>query len=96
VDPELDGCVPGSTESEDDWGGSLRFAIFKGVGVPQAMMVGAAGENSSQGAVTFIYGTTSGLTGTGSTSSTRTRRVCRARRRTATRSACSTLLSLVI
>jgi hypothetical protein len=29
-------------------------------------MVGASGENSGQGSVTFIYATSSGLTGTGS------------------------------
>jgi hypothetical protein len=60
--------VPGSTETGDDWGGSLRFESFTGTAKPQAMMVGAAGENTGQGAVTFVYGATSGLTGTGSTS----------------------------
>jgi hypothetical protein len=60
--------IPGTSETGDDWGGSLRFENFKGAGAPQDMMVGASGENTGQGAVTFIYGTSSGLTGTGSAS----------------------------
>ncbi len=60
--------IPGATEAEDAWGASLRFAHFKGIGAPQGMMVGAPGENSGSGAVTFIYATDSGLTGTGSVS----------------------------
>jgi FG-GAP repeat/FG-GAP-like repeat len=57
--------VPGSDEAEDRWGDSLRFANFKGAG-PQGLAVGADGENSGAGAVTVLYATSSGLTGTGS------------------------------
>ncbi len=58
--------IPGASEAEDDWGGSLRFESFKGSSAPQGLMVGASGEDSGQGSVTFIYATSSGLTGTGS------------------------------
>jgi hypothetical protein len=57
--------IPGSDETGDFWGDSLRFHYFKGMG-PQGLAVGADGENSSAGAVTVIYSTSSGLTATGS------------------------------
>ena len=58
--------IPGNDETGDQWGASLRFENFKGVG-PQGLAVGAPGENSSSGAVTVIYSTSSaGLVGAGS------------------------------
>ena len=56
--------IPGSTEKGDYWGASLRFADIKGTGYA-ALIVGAEGENSYKGAITVIYSTSSGLTGTG-------------------------------
>ncbi len=58
--------IPGTDEAGDGWGDSLRFGNFKASTGPQALAVGADGENNSQGSVTVIYATTSGLTGTGS------------------------------
>lgn len=58
--------IPGADEPGDFWGDSLRFGNFKSPTGPQALAVGADGENTNQGAVTVIYSTTSGLTGTGS------------------------------
>jgi FG-GAP repeat protein len=57
--------VPGADEAEDRWGASLRFESIK-AGAPQALVIGAPGENAGAGAVTVLYSTSSGLTGTGS------------------------------
>lgn len=56
--------IPGGTESGDGWGLSLRFEYFKGSRYA-GIAVGAPGENGNSGAVTVIYGSASGLTGTG-------------------------------
>jgi hypothetical protein len=56
--------IPGTNETGDYWGDSLRFAEVKGTGYA-ALIVGADGENSGQGAFTVIYSTSSGLTATG-------------------------------
>jgi hypothetical protein len=56
--------IPGSTESGDWWGGSLRFADVKGIG-QDSLLVGAPGENSDSGAVTVIHPAPTGLTGYG-------------------------------
>ena len=56
--------IPGSTEAGDKWGDSLRFADVKGTG-HHALIVGAPGENSGAGAITVIYGASTGLTSTG-------------------------------
>jgi hypothetical protein len=59
--------VPGASEAGDAWGGSLRFVRALGVGVPAGLLVGAPGENSNAGAITFLPGAGgTGLTGTGS------------------------------
>ena len=57
--------IPSTTETGDRWGNSLRFGYVKG-SVRAALIVGADGENSGQGAFTVIYSTSTGLTGTGS------------------------------
>jgi hypothetical protein len=56
--------IPGSSESGDWWGNSLRFADIKGTGYA-SLVVGADGENSYRGAFTVIHSTGTGLTGTG-------------------------------
>lgn len=56
--------VPGTSESGDSWGGSLRFEDVKNVG-RASLVVGAAGENNFRGAITAIHSTSTGLTGTG-------------------------------
>lgn len=56
--------VPGGTETGDDWGATLRFLDITGTGY-YALVVGAPGENSAQGAATVIYSTSTGPTATG-------------------------------
>jgi hypothetical protein len=56
--------VPGSTESEDQFGASLRFVDFDADGDAD-LAVGTPGENSWAGALTVLKATTSGLSGTG-------------------------------
>jgi hypothetical protein len=59
--------VPGASEAGDDWGASLRFVRPFGVGQPAGLLVGAPGENSASGAVTFLPAVAgTGLTGVGS------------------------------
>jgi FG-GAP repeat protein len=58
--------IAGTSVTGDGWGDSLRFESFKGAG-PQGLAVGADGKNDGKGSVSVLYGTTSGLTGTGST-----------------------------
>ncbi|GLZ77093.1 hypothetical protein Afil01_19000 [Actinorhabdospora filicis] len=53
--------IPGSAESGDKWGSSLRFLA----GTKPALLVGAPGEDAQQGAFTVVFGGPSGLTGTG-------------------------------
>ena len=55
--------IPGGTETGDDWGATLRFVDVSGTGY-YALVVGAPGENSAQGAATVIYSTSTGLTAT--------------------------------
>jgi len=56
--------VPGTTESGDQWGASLRFGHVKSAG-RASLIVGASGENTGQGACTVIHGSDTGLTATG-------------------------------
>lgn len=56
--------IPGTTESGDQWGASLRFASVKSVS-RLSLIVGAPGENSASGAFTAIHGSSTGLTGSG-------------------------------
>ncbi|GLZ77107.1 hypothetical protein Afil01_19140 [Actinorhabdospora filicis] len=53
--------VPGSQESGDKWGASLRFLG----GAKPALLVGAPGEDDRQGAFTVVYIGRNGLTGEG-------------------------------
>ncbi|MEV0647527.1 FG-GAP repeat protein [Phytomonospora sp. NPDC050363] len=57
--------IPGSTETGDDWGATLRFLDITGTGY-HALVVGAPGENGAQGAATVIYSTSTGLAASGS------------------------------
>ncbi|MGH3662719.1 MAG: hypothetical protein ACRDTQ_12760 [Micromonosporaceae bacterium] len=59
--------IPGSSETGDNWGNSLRFSNIAGAG-HQSLIVGADGENSGKGAFTVIHGSDAGLTATGSRS----------------------------
>ncbi|HEY1179492.1 MAG TPA: FG-GAP repeat protein [Phytomonospora sp.] len=56
--------IPGGTETGDYWGGSLRFVDVKGTGY-LTLVVGASGEDK-YGALTVMYFTAAGATGTGS------------------------------
>jgi len=56
--------IPGTSESGDYWGSSLRFEDIKNVG-RASLIVGANGENNFRGAFTVIHSTSTGLTGTG-------------------------------
>jgi hypothetical protein len=59
--------VPGSSETGDAWGASLRFISPLGIAKPAGLLVGAPGENSGAGAITFLPSAAgTGLTGTGS------------------------------
>jgi hypothetical protein len=59
--------VPGTSETGDEWGACLRFVSALGTGKPAGLLVGAPGENSGAGAITFLPGAAgTGLTGTGS------------------------------
>ncbi|GLZ77092.1 hypothetical protein Afil01_18990 [Actinorhabdospora filicis] len=53
--------IPGSHESGDKWGASLRFLT----GAKPALLVGAPGEDDRQGAFTVVYIGPKGLTGDG-------------------------------
>jgi FG-GAP repeat len=55
----------GSTEANDGFGASLRFAHFRG-GPLAGLAVGIPGEDNFEGAVEIIYGSDAGLTSTGS------------------------------
>jgi hypothetical protein len=59
--------VPGTSETGDAWGASLRFVSPLGTGKPAGLLVGAPGENNQAGAITFLPAVAgTGLTGTGS------------------------------
>ncbi|GIG67127.1 hypothetical protein Pen01_34220 [Phytomonospora endophytica] len=55
--------IPGGNETGDYWGSSLRFIDVKGTGY-MTLIVGASGEDKF-GALTVVYSTSGGLTGTG-------------------------------